>query len=34
MIGVGEKFPAFSLNGVDEDNEFVVASVTETYEPL
>ena len=34
MIGVGEKFPPFALNGVDEDNEFVVASVTETYEPL
>ena len=34
MIGVGEKFPAFALNGVDADNEFVVASVTETYEPL
>ncbi len=34
MIGVGEKFPPFSLNGVDGDNEFVVASVTETYEPL
>ena len=34
MIGVGEKFPAFALNGVDTDNEFVVASVTETYEPL
>ena len=34
MIGVGEKFPAFALNAVDADNEFVVASVTETYEPL
>ena len=34
MIGVGEKFPAFALNGVDTDNELVASSVTETYEPL
>ena len=34
MIGVGEKFPAFTLQGVNEHNEFVQVSVTEHYEPL
>tara|TARA_R100001460_G_C3470818_1_gene167145 strand:- start:31 stop:552 length:522 start_codon:yes stop_codon:yes gene_type:complete len=34
MIGVGEKFPAFNLQGVNENNEFVQVSVTENYEPL
>ena len=34
MIGVGEKFPAFTLRGVNPDNEFVDVSVTENYEPL
>ena len=34
MIGVGEKFPAFTLQGVDKDNNFVPVSVTEQYEPL
>ena len=34
MIGVGEKFPAFTLKGVSPDNEFVDVSVTEHYEPL
>ena len=34
MIGVGDKFPAFTLNGVDKDNNFVSVSVVENYEPL
>ena len=34
MIGVGEKFPAFTLQGVNENNEFVQVSVSENYEPL
>ena len=34
MIGVGEKFPAFTLQGVNKDNEFVEVSVTEHYDPL
>ena len=34
MIGVGEKFPAFRLQGVNKDNEFVEVSVTEHYDPL
>ena len=34
MIGVGEKFPAFELQGVNEHNEFVKVSVSESYEPL
>ena len=34
MIGVGEKFPAFNLQGVNENNEFVQVSVTENYERL
>ena len=33
MIGVGEKFPAFKLQGVNKDNEFVEVSVTEHYDP-
>ena len=34
MIGVGEKFPAFSLQGVNKDNNFEVVEVVETYQPL
>ena len=34
MLGVGEKFPAFTLRGVDANNEFVEVSVSENYEPL
>ena len=34
MIGVGEKFPAFNLQGVDKDNNMVVVSVDENYQPL
>jgi alkyl hydroperoxide reductase subunit AhpC len=34
MIGVGEKFPAFTLQGVNENNDFVQVSVSENYEPL
>jgi len=34
MLGVGEKFPAFKLQGVNKDNEFVEVSVTEHYDPL
>ena len=34
MIGVGEKFPAFTLQGVNANNEFVEVSVTEHYDPL
>ena len=34
MIGVGEKFPAFSLQGVNKDNNFEVVEVVETYHPL
>ena len=34
MIGVGQKFPAFTLQGVNENNEFVQVSVSENYEPL
>ena len=35
MIGrMGTKFPAFTLQGVDKDNNFVTVSVTEQYEPL
>ena len=33
MIGVGEKFPAFDLQGVDADNQFVRVSVSDNYEP-
>ena len=34
MIGVGEKFPAFTAQGVNENNELVSVSVTDNYEPL
>ena len=34
MITVGQKFPAFTLQGVDKDNNFIEVSVTEQYEPL
>ena len=34
MIGVGEKFPPFKLNGIDKDNNFVSVEVLENYEPL
>lgn len=34
MIGVGEKFPAFSLQGVDKDNNIDVVSVDHSYQPL
>ena len=34
MITVGDKFPAFTLQGVDKDNNFVQVSVTKQYEPL
>jgi peroxiredoxin (alkyl hydroperoxide reductase subunit C) len=34
MITVGDTFPAFTLQGVDKDNNFVQVSVTEQYEPL
>ena len=33
MIGVGEKFPAFDLQGVNQLNEFVKVSVHENYQP-
>jgi alkyl hydroperoxide reductase subunit AhpC len=34
MITVGDKFPAFTLQGVNSNNEFVDVSVTEHYDPL
>ena len=34
MLSVGEKFPPFVLNGVDENNELVQVSVDEAYMPL
>lgn len=34
MITVGDKFPAFTLQGVNSNNEFVKVSVTEHYDPL
>ena len=34
MIGVGQEFPAFELQGVNENNEFVTVSVDGHYEPL
>ena len=34
MIGVGQEFPAFELQGVNENNEFVTVSVDDHYEPL
>jgi len=33
MISVGEKFPAFSLQGINEKNELVRVEVPETYMP-
>ena len=34
MITVGDKFPAFTLQGVNSNNEFVKVLVTEHYDPL
>ena len=34
MITVGDKFPAFSLQGINENNEFVRVDVEENYTPL
>ena len=34
MKTVGDKFPAFSLPGIDENNEFVQVDIHENYEPL
>ena len=34
MLTVGNKFPAFKLQGVNSDNELVEVSVEENYEPL
>ena len=34
MITVGDKFPAFSLQGINEKNEFVRVNVEENYTPL
>ena len=34
MITVGQKFPAFTLQGVDKDNDFLPIEVLEQYEPL
>lgn len=34
MITVGDKFPAFTLQGVNSNNELVKVSVTEHYDPL
>ena len=34
MLSVGEKFPAFSLQGVNEKNEFVRVEVDPVYQPL
>lgn len=34
MLSVGEQFPPFVLNGVNEENEFVQVSVDEPYMPL
>jgi len=34
MLTVGDKFPAFKLQGVNSDNELVEVSVEENYEPL
>ena len=33
MLSVGEKFPAFSLQGINEKNEFVRVEVNESYMP-
>lgn len=34
MLSVGDKFPAFSLQGINENNEFVRVNVEENYTPL
>ena len=34
MLSVGDLFPAFSLQGINENNEFVRVSVDENYQPL
>ena len=34
MLSVGDKFPAFSLQGINENNEFVRVEVEENYTPL
>jgi len=34
MITVGQKFPAFKLQGVNKDNDFLPIEVLEQYEPL
>ena len=34
MIGIGEKFPAFSLAGINDKNEFVRVDVEENYTPM
>ena len=33
MLSIGEKFPAFSLQGIDENNEFVRVEVDEGFTP-
>ena len=33
MLSVGDKFPAFSLQGIDEKNEFVRVEVNEGFTP-
>ena len=34
MLSVGEFFPVCSLQGIDENNEFVSFEVEENYQPL
>jgi alkyl hydroperoxide reductase subunit AhpC len=34
MLSVGEKFPEFSLQGIDKNNQFVRVGVEESYQPL
>ena len=34
MKTVGDKFPAFSLQGINENNEFVKVDIEESYTPL
>ena len=33
MLTVGEQFPAFTLQGINENNEFVEVKVEENYQP-
>ena len=33
MLSVGDKFPAFSLQGINADNEFVRVEIEESYTP-